>query len=98
MPRLNRGGVAFGAALLMFVAFLIFGGRLMGGDESHSGAPPSVPSTSVFDRQSESYKVQVLPRNVPRIAIEAGVTDLWWKYGVAAVVGLDRFGESVVPI
>jgi cellulose synthase/poly-beta-1,6-N-acetylglucosamine synthase-like glycosyltransferase len=47
MPRLNRGGVAFGAALLMFVAFLIFGGRLMGGDESHSGAPPSVPSTSV---------------------------------------------------
>ena len=54
----------------------------------------SVPSTSVFDRQSESYKVQVLPRNVPRLAVEAGVTDLWWKYGVAAVVGLDRFGES----
>jgi transketolase len=54
----------------------------------------SVPCTSVFDRQSESYKVQVLPRNVPRIAIEAGVTDGWWKYGCAAVVGLDRFGES----
>ena len=54
----------------------------------------SVPCTSVFDRQSESYKVQVLPRNVPRVAIEAGVTDGWWKYGVAAVVGLDRFGES----
>jgi transketolase len=54
----------------------------------------SVPSTSVFDRQSESYKVQVLPRNVPRVAVEAGVTDGWWKYGVSAVVGLDRFGES----
>ena len=54
----------------------------------------SVPCTSVFDRQSESYKVQVLPRNVPRIAIEAGVTDGWWKYGTAAVIGLDRFGES----
>jgi len=54
----------------------------------------SVPSTSVFDRQSESYKVQVLPRNVPRVAVEAGVTDFWWKYGVSAVVGLDRFGES----
>ena len=54
----------------------------------------SVPCTSVFDRQSESYKVQVLPRNVPRVAIEAGVTDFWWKYGVSAVVGLDRFGES----
>jgi len=54
----------------------------------------SVPSTSVFDRQTEGYKVQVLPRNVPRVAIEAGVTDGWWKYGVSAVVGLDRFGES----
>ena len=54
----------------------------------------SIPCTSVFDRQTESYKVQVLPRNVPRVAIEAGVTDGWWKYGAAAVVGLDRFGES----
>ena len=54
----------------------------------------SMPCTSVFDRQSESYKVQVLPRNVPRVAIEAGVTDFWWKYRVDAVVGLDRFGES----
>ena len=54
----------------------------------------SVPSTSVFDRQTESYKVQVLPRGIPRVAIEAGVTDGWWKYGVAAVVGLDRYGES----
>ena len=31
---------------------------------------------------------------VPRVAIEAGVTDGWWKYGCDAVVGLDRFGES----
>ncbi len=54
----------------------------------------SVPCTNVFDRQSESYKVQVLPRNVPRVAIEAGVTDSWWKYRVDAVIGLDRFGES----
>jgi transketolase len=54
----------------------------------------SVPCTNVFDRQSESYKVQVLPRNVPRVAIEAGVTDFWWKYRVDAVIGLDRFGES----
>jgi transketolase len=54
----------------------------------------SMPSTSVFDRQTESYKNQVLPRGLPRVAIEAGVTDGWWKYGCAAVVGLDRFGES----
>jgi transketolase len=31
---------------------------------------------------------------VPRIAVEAGVTDGWWKYGCAAVVGIDSFGES----
>jgi transketolase len=54
----------------------------------------SVPSTTVFDRQSADYKSSVLPPKVPRIAVEAGVTDGWWKYGCAAVVGLDRYGES----
>ncbi|HEY2978755.1 MAG TPA: transketolase C-terminal domain-containing protein, partial [Burkholderiaceae bacterium] len=54
----------------------------------------SMPSTSVFDRQSVAYKSQVLPPGVPRVAVEAGVTDGWWKYGCAAVVGLDRYGES----
>ncbi|HET7527414.1 MAG TPA: transketolase, partial [Burkholderiaceae bacterium] len=54
----------------------------------------SMPSTTVFDRQSVDYKSQVLPPNVPRIAVEAGVTDGWWKYGCAAVIGIDRYGES----
>jgi transketolase len=54
----------------------------------------SMPSTTVFDRQSVDYKSEVLPPQVPRIAVEAGVTDGWWKYGVAAVVGIDRYGES----
>lgn len=54
----------------------------------------SMPSTSVFDRQDVTYKANVLPDNMPRIAIEAGVTDFWWKYGCAAVIGIDRFGES----
>jgi transketolase len=56
----------------------------------------SMPSTSVFDRQAENYKTQVLPKGMPRIAIEAGVTDFWRKYvGLeGAVVGIDRFGES----
>jgi transketolase len=31
---------------------------------------------------------------VPRIAVEMGVTDYWWKYGCAAVVGIDSYGES----
>jgi transketolase len=54
----------------------------------------SMPSTNVFDRQSVAYKAGVLPAGVPRIAVEAGVTDGWWKYGCAAVIGLDRYGES----
>ena len=54
----------------------------------------SMPSTSVFDRQSVNYKTAVLPAGLPRVAVEAGVTDGWWKYGCAAVIGLDRFGES----
>ena len=56
----------------------------------------SMPSTSVFDRQHSKYKSTVLPEGLPRIAIEAGVTDFWWKYVRAsgAVIGLDRFGES----
>jgi transketolase len=56
----------------------------------------SMPSTSVFDRQPVEYKSSVLPDDLPRIAIEAGVTDFWWKYVRAegAIIGIDRFGES----
>ena len=54
----------------------------------------SMPSTTVFDRQSEAYKTSVLPKGLPRIAVEMGVTDGWWKYGCAAVVGIDTYGES----
>jgi transketolase len=56
----------------------------------------SMPCTSVFDRQSEAYRHAVLPPDLPRVAVEAGVTDFWRKYVGArgAVVGLDRYGES----
>jgi transketolase len=54
----------------------------------------SMPSTTTFDRQDRAYKESVLPPGVPRIAVEAGVSDFWWKYGCAAVVGIDTFGES----
>ena len=56
----------------------------------------SMPSTSLFDRQDAAYRDAVLPRGVPRVSVEAGVTEGWHKYvgldGVA--IGLDRFGES----
>ncbi|MFM8576815.1 MAG: transketolase [Limnohabitans sp.] len=54
----------------------------------------SMPSTSVFDRQSVEYKQSVLPAGVPRVAVEMACTDGWWKYGCAAVVGIDTYGES----
>ena len=56
----------------------------------------SMPSTTVFDRQDAAYKSSVLPEGLPRVAIEAGVTDFWWKYVRAsgAVLGVDSFGES----
>ena len=54
----------------------------------------SMPSTTTFDRQTAAYKASVLPAGLPRIAVEMGSTDGWWKYGVAAVVGLDTYGES----
>ena len=60
----------------------------------------SMPCTQIFDRQDEGYRRAVLPAGVARLAVEAGATDGWRKYvGAiddprAAVVGIDRFGES----
>ncbi|MEN9314187.1 MAG: hypothetical protein RIS35_580, partial [Pseudomonadota bacterium] len=56
----------------------------------------SMPSTSVFDRQDPEWKRQVLPEGLPRVAVEAGVSDFWWKYvrATGAVLGVDSFGES----
>ena len=56
----------------------------------------SMPSTNVFDRQDQAYKDSVLPKGLPRVVVEAGVTGGWWKYvgGEGDVIGLDRFGES----
>lgn len=54
----------------------------------------SMPSTTTFDRQDVAYKKSVLPKKLPRIAVEMGCTAGWWKYGCAAVVGIDSYGES----
>ena len=55
-----------------------------------------MPSTTVFDRQDAAYRRTVLGTDAPRIAIEAGRTDGWWKYvgSNGEVIGIDRFGES----
>ena len=54
----------------------------------------SMPSTTTFDRQDEAYRRAVLPAALPRVAVEMGRSDYWYKYGCAAVVGIDCYGES----
>jgi hypothetical protein len=56
----------------------------------------SMPCTNVFDRQPAAYRAQVLPADLPKVAVEAGVSDGWYKYvgSNGKVIGLDRFGES----
>lgn len=57
----------------------------------------SLPSTNAFEAQEQAYRDSVLPPSVTkRVAVEAGVTEGWYKYvGLGGkVIGLDRFGES----
>jgi transketolase len=56
----------------------------------------SMPCTHLFDQQDRAYQASVLPAGIPRLAIEAGVSDFWRKYvGLEGdVIGMDRFGES----
>lgn len=57
----------------------------------------SMPCMERFDRQSDDYRESVLPSScTKRVAIEAGVSGLWWKYVgcEGSVVGIDRFGIS----
>lgn len=54
----------------------------------------SMPSMEVFERQSSEYKEDVLPKSCRnRIAIEAGISAMWYKYA-DKVVGTDDFGFS----
>ncbi|HMM71964.1 MAG TPA: transketolase C-terminal domain-containing protein, partial [Rhodocyclaceae bacterium] len=59
----------------------------------------SMPCVELFERQALDYRRSVLPPGIPRVAIEAGQPDCWYKYtgavdGHGAVIGIDRFGES----
>ncbi|HED12850.1 MAG TPA: transketolase [Gammaproteobacteria bacterium] len=57
----------------------------------------SMPATDVFDAQDAAYRESVLPAAcTARIAVEAAVTDGWYKYvGLGGkVLGMHRFGES----
>jgi transketolase len=57
----------------------------------------SMPCFERFERQSPEYRESILPKVcTKRISIEAGVTDLWWKYvgTEGKALGIDRFGIS----
>ena len=57
----------------------------------------SMPCLERFDRQNDDYRSSVLPGSCTRrVAIEAGVTSLWWKYvgENGRIIGIDRFGLS----
>ena len=56
----------------------------------------SMPCTTLFDAQPADYRAAVLPAGVPKVAVEAGVTDGWYRYvGIdGAVVGMHSFGAS----
>jgi transketolase len=56
----------------------------------------SMPCTNLFDAQDKQWRDQVLTPGIPRVAVEAGTTGLWFKYvGLeGAVVGIDTYGES----
>lgn len=56
----------------------------------------SMPCWELFDQQPAEYRGRVLLAQVPKLAIEAGVSQGWWRYvgGDGDVIGLDRFGAS----
>jgi transketolase len=56
-----------------------------------------MPCVERFERQAAEYKESVLPKAcTKRVSIEAGVTDIWWKYvgTEGKALGIDRFGIS----
>jgi transketolase len=56
----------------------------------------SMPCSNVFDRQPQAYQDQVLPLDLPAVAVEAAHPDFWRKYvgRTGAVIGMATFGES----
>jgi transketolase len=108
IDAIRRGGYVLSDAAGARVVIIATGsevGLAVGAQKvlAEAGVPVrvvSMPCTSVFDRQDAAWRASVLPHGVPRVAVEAGITDFWRKYVGSiddrhgAVVGIDRFGES----
>jgi transketolase len=106
LANIEKGGYVLmdcdGQPDLIFIATgsevpLAIGAAAALGEEGIGVRVVSMPCTDLFDSQPAAYREAVLPPSVSaRVAIEAGVTDGWWRYVGSAgqVIGLDRFGES----
>jgi transketolase len=77
------------------VALAVEAAKLLG-EQGRRVRVVSMPCTSLFDAQDAAYRASVLPAGVPRVAVEAGVPDGWYRYVGAegAVVGMNTFGAS----
>ena len=56
----------------------------------------SLPSWEIFKEQNEDYREMVIPKKVPKLVVEAGVS-LGWKDLLGEntlVIGIDEFGKS----
>jgi transketolase len=108
IAAIRRGGYVLSDATAAKAVIIATGSEValaIGAQQVLAGAGIAVrvvamPCTSVFDRQDAAWRERVLPRGVPRVAVEAGITAFWRKYVGAvddrhgAVVGIDTFGES----
>ena len=56
----------------------------------------SMPSWELYEQQSPDYRSYILPPDVPKVAIEAGVTLGWSKHvgSQGDIIGLNHFGAS----
>ncbi len=101
---IRRGGYVLSPASDAEIAILATGSEVMLALEAQkllaadgiAARVVSMPSTSVFDRQPIEYQDEVLPQNMPAVAVEAAHPDSWRKYvgRSGAVVGIATYGES----
>ena len=85
--------IATGSEVQLALAAQKYAGR-----EKDAVRVVSMPSTTTFDRESADYKKSIAARGLPRIAVEMGVTDFWWKYGCAAVVASTPLAIAPAPV
>jgi transketolase len=104
LADIRRGGYVLAAAPAAALTLLATGSEVALALAAHevlaaegiASRVVSMPSCGDFERQSPAYRASVLPREIPVLAIEAGVSNFWRAYtGFAGdVFGIDRFGES----